>query len=165
MVARVSVLLLGAGCAQVQSSAFVTGRPLPPSTGPVEVSATRDPPGAEVLGVVEVHGRPPTATLESLVTEFCRGVASVGGDYGRIDSFATRHEMVTERYDYECGTTETEYQTQTVSGMGPDGSPTFTTQTVPVTKYVSKTCTGERQVEVATQTLVGRAFRTSRGDR
>ncbi len=37
---------------------------------------------------------------------------------------------------------------------------TFTTEAVPVTRTVAKTCTGERQVEVATLTVVGRAFRT-----
>ncbi len=160
-----SFLLLAAACSQVQSSAHMTGRPLPPSTAPVEISATRDVPNAEELGVIEAHGRLPAATLQALVTEFSVRVASMGGDYGRIDNLATKHEMVTENVDYECGTFETEIQTQTVSQTGPDGSTTFSTQSVPVTKYVSKTCTEARRVEAATLTLVGRAFRTSRGNR
>jgi hypothetical protein len=165
MAARVSFLLLAAGCSQVRSSAYVIGQPLPPSTAPVEVSATRDLPRAQELGVVEVHGRLPVATLERLVLEFRGRVAAMGGDYGRIDSFATRHEMVTETYDYECGTSESTVETQTVTSVGADGTPTVSTESVPVTRYVSKTCTGERRVEVATLTLVGRALRASGGNR
>lgn len=165
LAATASFLLLAAACSHVQSSAYVTGRPLPPSTAPVEISATRDPPSSDELGIIEVHGRLPVATLEALATEFRTRVASIGGDYGRVDNFATKHEMVTATYNYECGTFETEVHTQTVSQIGPDGSTTFSTESVPVTTYVSKTCTGERQVEAAILTLVGRAFRTSRGNR
>ena len=163
--ARVAVILLGTGCVQVRSSAVATGRPLAPSAAAVEVSATRDPPGAEERATIEVQGSISAATLESLVAEFRSRVASAGGNYGRIDSFATRHELVTESYQYECGTPETQVRTQTASYMGPEGSTVCITQYVPVTKYVSRTCTGERRVEVATRTLIGRALRTSRGDR
>lgn len=162
-----SILLVTSACSytQVQSSAYGTGRPLPPSTSPVEVSATRDPPSAVELGIVEAHGRVPVATLDALVAEMRARVASMGGNFCRIDSLATSHEMVTETYDYECGTFETQMETQTVPQAGPDGSMTFSTESVPVTTYVSKTCTGERQVEAATLTLVGRALRTPGGTR
>ncbi len=160
-----SLLLLSASCSQFQSSALITGRALLPSTGPVEISATRTPPAAEELGVIEAHGRLPLATLEALVSEFRARVASIGGDYGRIDHLATRHEMVTETHDYECGSTETETETQSVFRTGPDGTSSFVTESVPVSRYVSKTCTEQVQVEAATLTLVGHAFRTARGNR
>ncbi len=163
--APASLLLLTASCAQFQSSAFITGRALPPSTDPVEISATRNPAGAKELGVIEAHGRLPVATLEALVAEFRTRVASIGGDYGCIDHLATRHEMVTETRDYECGSSETETEMQSVLQTGPDGSSSFVTESVPVSRYVSKTCTEQVQVEVATLSLVGRAFRTARGNR
>jgi hypothetical protein len=109
---------------------------------------------------VEASGRQPAAPLELLVSEFRARVAGIGGNYGRIDSIQTRHDMVTETYDYDCGTDEVAFETQTTSSIGADGAPTFTTQTVPVTRRVSKTCTGEKTVEVATTTLLGRAFLT-----
>ena len=73
--------------------------------------------------------------------------------------------MVTETYDYECGTTETQTETQSVLRTGPDGSTTYETEFVPVSRYISKTCTEERRVEASTLTLVGRAFRMARGTR
>jgi hypothetical protein len=117
-----------------------------------------DPTASRQLGIVEATGRRPAATLEQLVAEFRTRVAAMGGDFGRIDSIATTHEMVTESYDYDCSEEVLEFETQTVSTIGPDGTPSFTTQTVPVTRHVPKTCTGERTVEVATTTLLGRAF-------
>jgi len=144
----------------VTSSALVPDAPLPPSLGPVAISATRDPAGGRQLGIVEATGRQPGATLERLVAEFSLRVAGMGGDHGRIDSIATRHELVTEHYDYDCGTDETVLETRTVFTTGADGLPAFATETVPVTRHVSRTCTGERTVEVATTTLLGRAFTT-----
>jgi hypothetical protein len=157
------LLIFGTSCAAaqtVQSSAFSASRVLAPSSASVRVSATRDPVKAEELGVAEAHGRIPAATLEALIGEFRARVASMGGDYGRIDSVRTRHEMVTETYTYDCSTTETVSETRTVSQLNPDGTVTFTTEAVPVTRIVSQTCTGERQFEVAIVTVVGRAFRT-----
>jgi len=144
----------------VQSSGFTISHAVAPSSASVRVSATRDPPKAEELGVAEAHGTVPAATLDALLSEFRARVASMGGDYGRIDTLGTRHEMVTETYTYDCSTTETVTDTRTVSHVNPDGTVTFTTEAVPVTRTVSKTCIGERQVEVATLTVVGRAFRT-----
>lgn len=154
------LLLLALACSPVQSSIKPDGPSLPPSSAPVAISATRDPPGAEDLGLVEVHGKLPEATLTALVDEFRTRVAKMGGDYGRIESLATRHEQVTTQETYECGTTVAEDETRFVSGLTPDGMATVTPETVTVTRYVSKTCTAERQFEVATTTLVGRALRT-----
>jgi hypothetical protein len=160
----VSLLVLAASCTHaVQSSALATGRAAAPSPAPVEIGATRAPPGAEELGLVEAHASPSAATLEALVAEFRVRVASLGGDYGLVDGMTTRYELVAERYDYECGMTETVLETQTVSRIAADGSPVLETRSVPVTTYVSRTCTGERQVEVGTLTLVGRAFRRAGG--
>ena len=128
-------LMLATACSQLGSSGYrTTGPELAPTQAPVFVSATRDPAAAWELGVVEAHGRRSVDTLEEIVSEFRARVASMGGDYGRIDRFDTRHDMVTETYTYGCGTPQ-----------------------------APMTCTGSRQVEVATLTVVGRAFRISRG--
>jgi hypothetical protein len=168
--AATSVLLsfaISCGSAQrsVRSSGFSTSRAVAPSSVLVRVSATRDPAKAQELGVAEAHGTVPAATLDALISEFRARVASMGGDYGRIDTLGTRHEMVTETYTFDCSTTETVFETRSVSRVNPDGSVSFTTEAVPVTQTVSKTCTEERQVEVATMSVVGRAFRTVGEDR
>lgn len=49
--------------------------------------------------------------------------------------------------------------TRTVVGSGAEGS-SISTETVPVTEYVPKTCYDTRWVEVATFSMTGRAFRT-----
>ncbi len=155
-------LALCASCATVTSSADLTGPPAPPSTAPgaVRVAFTRDPSGAEELGIVEAHGRRPGATLDALVEELRSRVATVGGDVARVDAFATTYENVTEAYTYDCGTTRTTSEPRTVSRSGPDGRMTTQTEMTTVTKHEPKTCTGYRQVEVAVLTLTGRAFRT-----
>lgn len=158
-----AAILAGACAPAVVSSAVITRPALAPSVSAVSISATRDPAGAEEIGIVEAHGLRPQATAEALVAEFRARVATLGGDFGRIDNFATRHELRTESRDYECGGVEMQMQTQSVVATGPDGSTAVTSEAVPVTTYVSKTCTEERQVEDATLTLVGRAFRTARG--
>ena len=147
-------------CVHASSSAYATSPTVFPSDAPVRLSATRDPIGARELGVAEAHGRMTLVTLEALISEFRSRVASLGGNYGRIDRLATKDELVEESYSYECGSTETELESRTVTRMNPDGSMTSTTETVPVTKYVSRTCTGTQEVEVVTLTVVGRAFRT-----
>ena len=126
---------------------------------PVEISATRDPSMAKELGLAEAHGRMPAATLEAVISEFRSRVASMGGNYGRIDTLATKDEVIQEQYSYECGYTVTSTETRTVTQVNPDGSTSFTTENVPVTQYVSQTCNGVRDVEVVTLSVVGRAFR------
>ena len=138
-------LFLGAGCATVSSSAVSTAAARPPSTAAVTLSATRDPDHGDELGLVEAHGQPPAVTLTAIAREFSARVAKLGADYGRIDSFDTRFEIVTNTYTYECGTTIT-------TGSSPDGAP--------MTTYIPQTCTGQTEVEVGTLTLTGRAFRT-----
>lgn len=152
-------LLALSGCSAVQSSALPTGPRLAPSTAPVAVFVTRDPPDADEIAIVEAHGRRPVATLEALLGELRSRVAGLGGDRARIDGFATRYEMVTESYTYDCGTTEMRTETRTVSRPGPNGTSTMSTETVSVPRHVSKTCTGTRTVEAAVLTLTGRAFR------
>ena len=126
--------LLSSGCTGIGSSAYATGPGLAPSTGPVRLSATRDPSGARPLGVVEAHGDRRRATVPAIAEEFRARVASLGGDAGRIDSFATKYEMVTETYMYQCGAPK-----------------------------MPMTCTGTRQVEVPTLTFTGRAFKLAPG--
>lgn len=155
--------LSGTACAAVQSSVLVTGPAQPPAPGAgavVTVSSTRDPAGAEELGLVEAHGRLPQARLGDLVAEFQGRVSSMGGNFARIDSFATRHELVAEQYTYDCGHDETRTETRIVTRPGTGGTTTTSTEPVDVTRHVAKTCFGTREVEAATLTLVGRAFRT-----
>jgi hypothetical protein len=154
------LLLLGLACTHVQSSAYATRRALPPASAAVRISATRDPAQAEELGVVEAHAGMRVASLDEVIAEFRGRVAAMGGDYGRIDTVATKHEMFDETYTYECGSTQTTIETTTVSQVNADGSVSSTTQSVPLTTYVSQTCTGVRQVEASTLSVVGRAFRT-----
>jgi hypothetical protein len=142
------LLFLGLGCTHVASSAVMTSAPLPPSVSAVRLSATQDPVNGVELGIVEAHGRRPPATLSAVAAEFSSRVGKLGGDYGRIDSFATHFEIVADTYTYECG------YVQTV-GTNADGTP--------ITSYISQTCTGYQNVEVGTLTLTGRAFRTQLG--
>ena len=44
-----------------------------------------------------------------------------------------------------------------------NGRLSTSTETVTVTEHQPKTCTGVRQVEAATLTVLGRAFRTRKG--
>jgi hypothetical protein len=179
---------LCAACTTVSSSAYVpapTGAtPAAPSAGPpvaaaaVAVRFTRDPAGAEELGVVEAHGavgygsgrdvsRGKTvssprsgASLQAIVDELKKRVASVGGDVARVDAIATRYEMVRESYTYDCGTTTTTSEPRTVTRTGPDGRMTTQTEMQTVTKHDPRTCTGWRDVEAGVLTLTGRAFRS-----
>jgi hypothetical protein len=161
------LLCLGASCTPVhlRSSVFPTTASLPPAKTPVQLSATRDPSNGKELGVAEAHGFMSDVTLAALVAEFSSRVASMGGNYGRIDDLATKDEWIRESYTYECGSDETSTETQYVTQMNPDGTMTTTVLSVPVTRYVPKTCIGERQVEVVTLSVVGRAFRTTEEER
>jgi len=46
---------------------------------------------------------------------------------------------------------------------GPDGGMEWVSEPVTEQKFVSRTCQGERPVEVATRTLIGRALRARGG--
>ena len=135
-----------------------------PPTGPVSVLLSRDPQDARELGIVEAHGTQPVE-LESLLAEFRARVASLGGDVARIDSFATRYQIVSELYTYDCSSFESHTEMRTVSHTGADGSTNYTTDPELVTEFVWKTCSEFRTHEEATLTLTGRAFRTERGHR
>jgi hypothetical protein len=176
-------------CTGISSSVYPTAAPAPPGAAAaplparasaVPVTLTRDPPGAVEVAVVEVHG--PIAshvlhttsghhagstaapvTLAGLVAEFRRRVAEVGGDHARIDRFATRYETISDTYTYDCSTTETTFETRTTWRTDSQGRSQPQTESVPVTKREPKTCTGTRQVEVATLALTGRALRTLAG--
>jgi hypothetical protein len=155
----VPLLALAAGCATVGSSALATGPAAGPAAGQVAVVATRDPPGQE-LGVIEVHGLRPQATLEQLVAELRRRAAEMGGDAARVDRYATRFEVVEVPHTYDCGTIEVETMTQLVTRVGPDGTVYTTPQTITVPKHRPKACHDIRRVDAAVLTLTGRAFRT-----
>jgi len=161
---RTAWLALCCACSTAVGASAVrttsTARPVP---GPVAVRLTSDPPGAEQLGIVEAHGRRPTATLEEVLAQFLGEVSALGGDVARVDSFPTRYEMVTESYTYDCGTTQTRQEPQMVTTFDANGRPTTTTQWVTVTEHVAQTCTGYRRLEAATLTVQGRAFRTRKG--
>lgn len=144
LLALAAILGLAGGCRGVGSSALATGPKLAASSAPVRLSSTRDPARAQPLGVVEAHGDRRVATLDAIAEEFRGRVASLGGDVGRIDNFATRYEMVTETYSYDCSTT-------------------MTTGYPPMTTRIPRTCSGTRTVEVPTLTLTGRAFKAARG--
>lgn len=144
-VSTVGVLVFGPGCSSVRSSAIATSAPLSPYLSGVTLSATHDPPNAEQVGIVEAHGQRGPGTLSAVALEFTSRVAKLGADYGRIDSFATKFETVSQSYLYDCGTTVT-------LGVSTDG--------VPITSYLPMTCTGYTEAEIGTLTLTGRAFRT-----
>ena len=127
----------------------------------VEILLAREPAAGSEIGIVEAHGRRPAATLEALVGELRHRAADLGADAVRLDAIGSRFERVTEWFTYQCGTTTTEMQTRTVMSTDAQGHMTSRSETVPVTHYESKTCTGFHEVEVETMTLTGRAFRGS----
>lgn len=136
-----------------------------PAQAPVHLSATRDPARADELGYAEAHVTMEPGALANAVAVFRERVAALGGDSGRIDSIATKHEIVTETWTYECGTTETTTETRMVLRVNADGVFVPDTETVTVSNYVPRTCTQTRDVEAVTLTVVGRAFRTRQEER
>ena len=128
----VIVMVVGiAGCRNVRSSGVPTGGGYRPNAGPVTIRASDVPPGAVQVGVAQAFGQ---ATIDQLVPEFADRVAKLGGNFGKIDDIRTKFEMQSksESYQYSCGTPQAPRQ-----------------------------CTGTRTrtVEVATTTIIGRAFR------
>lgn len=108
------VILLGAllsasGCVHTRSSA-VPSDAAKVQTGPVDaarvagvkVRAMEVPEGATDLGVVEANGLG-GSTIEDVVAEFRLRVASLGGNYAKVDSVKTKFETVTQTYSYTCG--------------------------------------------------------------
>ncbi|MBI5514762.1 MAG: hypothetical protein HY909_13385 [Deltaproteobacteria bacterium] len=126
------------GCADVRSRVRRAGpQRYAPHRGPLVVSGTRDPPGGELLGEVEVSGIPPNGNIEALMPELLRRAGGMGGNYARIDHIQTRLEwrMVPVTSTYNCG-----YRV-----------------------YTPCTTTSWRSEEFATTRIEGRAFRVEAG--
>jgi hypothetical protein len=96
------------GCSSVGGSAIRTGAvQLPAYSGPVAIYATgQGPPGAVDLGVVEVHGLQEDATIDTLLPQFVRKVAQIGGNVAVIEGTRARFEvagrMHVETFYYPC---------------------------------------------------------------
>lgn len=110
---RVAAILVAvvalAGCSSVGGSAIRTGPVrLPSYAGPVAVyAAGRPPEGAVDLGVVEVHAAQQEATVDTLLPQFVRKVAQIGGNVAVVDGVRARFEIVprthVETFYYTCG--------------------------------------------------------------
>lgn len=109
---RTAVLPLAlavAGCSSVGGSAIRTGPvQLPAYAGPVAIySMGQPPPGAVDLGVVEVHAAQQEATVDTLLPQFIRKVAQIGGNVAVIEGTRARFEVAgrthVETFYYTCG--------------------------------------------------------------
>ncbi len=98
-----------AGCSSVGGSAIRTGPvQLPAYAGPVAIYAMgQPPPGAVDLGVVEVHAAQQEATIDTLLPQFVRKVAQIGGNVAVIEGTRARFELAgrnhVETFYYTCG--------------------------------------------------------------
>jgi len=98
-----------AGCSSVGGSAIRTGPVHMPSySGPVAIYALgQPPPGAIDLGVVEVHAAQQEATVETLLPQFVRKVAQIGGNVAVIEGIRARFDLAgrahVETFYYSCG--------------------------------------------------------------
>jgi hypothetical protein len=101
--------LAGAGCSSIGGSAIRTGPvQLPSYSGPVAIYSTgQPPPGAADLGVVEVHAAQQEGTVDTLMPQFVRKIAQIGGNVAVIDGVRARFELVgrthIETFYYTCG--------------------------------------------------------------
>lgn len=101
-------LLLG-GCSSVGGSAIRTGAVQREAySGPVAIYPAGKPPeGAVDLGVVEVHAAQEEGTVDTLLPQFVRRVAQIGGNVAVIDGIRARFEIVgrshVETFYYTCG--------------------------------------------------------------
>lgn len=97
------------GCSSIGGSAIRTGPvQLPAYTGPVAIYSTgQAPPGAVDLGVVEVHAAQQEGTVDTLMPQFVRKAAQIGGNVAVIDGIRARFELVgrthVETFYYTCG--------------------------------------------------------------
>lgn len=100
--------LASAGCSSLGGSAIRTGPvQLPAYTGPVAIYSTgQAPPGAVDLGVVEVHASQQEGTVDTLMPQFFRKVAQIGGNVAVVDGIRARFELVgrtqIETFYYTC---------------------------------------------------------------
>lgn len=101
--------LASAACSSLGGSAIRTGPVvLPAYSGAVSIYSTgQAPPGAVDLGVVEVHASQQEATIDTLVPQFVRKAAEIGGNVAVIDGIRARFELVgrthVETFYYTCG--------------------------------------------------------------
>ena len=98
-----------AACSSVSGSSIRTGPvQLPAYTGPVSIYSTgQAPPGAVDLGVVEVHASQQEGTIDTLMPQFVRKAAEIGGNVAVVDGVRARFELVgrthVETFYYTCG--------------------------------------------------------------
>ncbi|MDF2692692.1 MAG: hypothetical protein K0S65_1075 [Labilithrix sp.] len=108
-VAAIVATLVTTGCSSVGGSAIRTGPvQLPAYAGPVAIYAMgQPPPGAVDLGVVEVHAAQQEATVDTLLPQFVRKVAQIGGNVAVIEGTRARFELAgrthVETFYYTCG--------------------------------------------------------------
>lgn len=97
-----------ASCSSVGGSAIRTGPvQLPSYAGPVAIYASGlPPPGAVDLGVVEVHALQQEASVDTLLPQFVRKVAEIGGNVAVIEGTRARFELAgrmhVETFYYPC---------------------------------------------------------------
>lgn len=97
------------GCSSIGGSAIRTGPvQLPAYAGPVAIYSTgQAPPGAVDLGVVEVHASQQEGTVDTLMPQFVRKAAQIGGNVAVVDGIRARFELVgrthIETFYYTCG--------------------------------------------------------------
>ena len=98
----------------------------------VRVSALRVPDGAAELGIVQAHTV--GGSIEDAMPEFREQVATLGGDFGKVNDVSTSYEMTTRTRTetYNCGTSD---------------KPRSCTRTV------------TEQVELVTTRVLGKAYR------
>jgi hypothetical protein len=107
--AAIAAPVMLAGCSSVGGSAVRTGTvQLPAYAGPVAVYASGRPPeGAVDLGIVEVHGAQQEATVDTLLPQFVRKVAEIGGNVAVVEGVRARFEIVprthVETFYFTCG--------------------------------------------------------------
>jgi hypothetical protein len=104
-----ALALASSGCSSLGGSAIRTGPvQLPAYTGAVAVYSTgQAPPGAVDLGVVEVHAAQQEATIDTLMPQFVKKAAEIGGNLAVVDGVRARFELVgrthIETFYYTCG--------------------------------------------------------------
>jgi hypothetical protein len=109
LTAVTGLALASTACSSIGGSAIRTGPvQMPAYTGPVAIYSTgQPPPGAVDLGVVEVHATQQEATVDTLMPQFVRKVAEIGGNVAVMDGIRARFELVgrthIETFYYTCG--------------------------------------------------------------
>ncbi|WP_394825717.1 hypothetical protein [Pendulispora albinea] len=91
----------------MRSNASRTGAlKLPARSGAVGIYTMSPPPGADDLGIVEVQARGDNSAVETLLPEFARRVAELGGNAAWIEQVSARFQIVSymaRGIGYTCG--------------------------------------------------------------